>query len=240
MRGLLARSGPATPWPTAAAPPRAGSGRRPAASLPELRARWQRPGAEAPEQAPPAPSSRWILPSVWQVDAARWRARADGRAPRDQALAADACWRGDALRSPGCDARRCRSGAQLAATVAYSAVARPTDADGLPPTSLLVVIPLVTGAVCALPRLSAPDRLSDLRAPPCSRSGGTQPAEAAPRRRSCWPAGLRPSAARRRPSADGARGNRASVRDESAVSAGGPSPGTARIARDLHTRSGTR
>ena len=41
----------------------------------------------------------------------------------------------------------------LAATVAYSAVARPTDPlDGLPPTSLLVVIPLVTGAVCALPQ----------------------------------------------------------------------------------------
>jgi signal transduction histidine kinase len=160
MRGLLARfrSGDEAADGGHAGTDHAGD-RAPAPSLPELRARVAAAlAAGSTESGLPAPlSSRWALPSARQVDAALTLA-ALGLAA---AFLATRHWPADALLAAGTALpiawlRRMplpAGAVGLAATLAYSAVARPADPlDGLTPTSLLAAVPLVTGAACALPQ----------------------------------------------------------------------------------------
>jgi signal transduction histidine kinase len=132
--------------------------RAPTPSLPELRARVTAAlAAETNEPAQPAPlPSRWTLPSARQVDAALTLAALVLTA----ALLATRHWPADALLAAGTALpiawlRRTPLPAAavcLAATLAYSAVARPADPlAGLTP-SFLVAVPLVAGAACALPQ----------------------------------------------------------------------------------------
>jgi signal transduction histidine kinase len=163
MRGLLARFRSGDDVADGSGARRDGTDqagdRAPAPSLPELRARVAAGlAAETTEPTPPAPlSSRWILPSARQVDAALTLAALGLTA----ALLATRHWPADALLAaatalPVAWLRRAplpAAAVGLAATLAYSAVAKPADPlDGLPPTSLLLAIPLVTGAACALPQ----------------------------------------------------------------------------------------
>jgi signal transduction histidine kinase len=160
MRGLLARfrSGDDVAGGSGAGADHA-SNRAPVPSSPELRARVAAAlAADTTESATPAPvPSRWTLPSGRQVDAALTLA-ALGLAA---ALLATRHWPAAALLAAGTALpiawlRRAPLPAAaigLAATLAYSAVARPADPlDGLPPASLLVAVPLVTGAARALPQ----------------------------------------------------------------------------------------
>jgi signal transduction histidine kinase len=254
MRGLLARfrSGDAVADGTGTRRPGAdrADDRVPAPSLPELRARVAAAlAAEAPEQAPPAPlPSRWILPSARQVDAVLTLAALG----LTVALLATRHWPADALLAAGTALpiawlRRTPLPAAavcLAATVGYSAVARPADPlDGLPPTSLLVVIPLVTGAVCALPQaLGALIAclicvLLSVVLDPAAHFSPAEAASTAAVVLACWAVG--------RLLRDGGRlltalaETAASVRDESAVSARRAVAGERlRIARDLHDAVG--
>ena len=159
MRGLLARFRPADEADGSAAR-RAGTDhagdRTPAPSLPELRARVAAGlAAENPGPTSTAPlPSRWTLPSARQVDAVLTLAALALAA----ALLATRYWPADALLAAGTALpivwlRRAPLAAAavcLAATLAYSAVAKPADPlAGLTPTFMLAV-PLVTGAACAL------------------------------------------------------------------------------------------
>jgi signal transduction histidine kinase len=160
MRGLLAqfRSGDDVADGSGAGPDHSGD-RAPAPSPPELRARVAAAlAAETSEPATPAPApSRWTLPSGRQVDAALTLAALGLTA----AFLATRHWPAAALLAAGTALpivwlRRMplpAAAVGLAATLAYGAVAKPADPlDGLPPTSLLVAVPLVTGAACALPQ----------------------------------------------------------------------------------------
>jgi signal transduction histidine kinase len=163
MRGLLARFRSGDDVADGSGAPRAGvdhaGDRAPAPSLLELRARVAATlAAGTTEPAPPAPlPSRWTLPSARQVDAALTLAALTLTA----ALLATRHWPADALLAAGTALpiawlRRTPLPATavcLAATVAYSAVAEPADPmAGLTPTSVLVAVPLVSAAACALPQ----------------------------------------------------------------------------------------
>jgi hypothetical protein len=160
--------------------------------------------AETTEPTPPAPlPSRWTLPSARQVDAALTLAALVLTA----ALLATRHWPADALLAAGTALpiawlRRMPLPAAavcLAATLAYSAVAKPADPlAGLPPTSVLLAVPLVTGAACALPQALGALIACLLSAFLClvldpaahfGQDGADLTGAAAPVL-ACWPAGL--------------------------------------------------
>jgi signal transduction histidine kinase len=253
MRGLLARFRPADDEADGSYARRAGpdlaDDRAPAASLPELRARVAAGlAAENPEPTPPAPlPSRWTLPSARQVDAALTLAALALTA----ALLATRHWPADALLAAGTALpiawlRRAPLPAAalcLAATLAYSAVAKPVDPlAGLTPTFMLVV-PLVTGAACAL-RQALGALIACLLCvflcvvlDPAAHLGQDGAVPAAAFVLACWTVG--------RLLRDGGRlltalaETAASVRDENAASAGRAVAGERlRIARELHDAVG--
>jgi signal transduction histidine kinase len=253
MRGLLARFRPADDEADGSDARRAGpdlaDDRAPAASLPELRARVAAGlAAENPEPTPPAPlPSRWTLPSARQVDAALTLAALALTA----ALLATRHWPADALLAAGTALpiawlRRAPLPAAalcLAATLAYSAVAKPVDPlAGLTPTFMLVV-PLVTGAACAL-RQALGALIACLLCvflcvvlDPAAHLGQDGAVPAAAFVLACWTVG--------RLLRDGGRlltalaETAASVRDENAASAGRAVAGERlRIARELHDAVG--
>ncbi len=162
MRGLLAglRSGDAVADGAVArrvGPGHAGD-REPAPSLPELRAHVAAAlAAKTTEPATRVPlPSRWTLPSARQVDAGLTLAALVLTA----SLLATRHWPADALLAAGTALpiawlRRTplpAAAVSLAATLAYSAVARPADPLGGLPPSFMIAVPLVTGAACALPQ----------------------------------------------------------------------------------------
>jgi signal transduction histidine kinase len=254
MRGLLARFRSGDDAADGSGARRAGTDyagdRAPAPSLPELRARVAAAlAAETTQPAPAAPlPSRWTLPSARQVDAVLALA-ALGLAA---ALLATRAWPADALLAAGAAVpiawlRRTplpAAGVGLAATLAYSAVAKPADPlDGLPPTSLLVAVPLVTGAACALPQaLGALIAclicvLLSVVLDPAAHFSPAEAAGSAAIVLACWAVG--------RLLRDGSRlltalaETAASVRDENAESARRAVAGERlRIARDLHDAVG--
>ncbi len=253
MRGLLARFRSGDDVADGSGARRAGTDhaadRAPAPSLPELRARVAAGlAAEATEPAPPAPlPSRWTLPSARQVDGALALAALGLTA----ALLATRHWPADALlaagtalpiawlrRTPLTAAAVC-----VAATLAYSAVAKPADPlAGLTPT-FLVAVPLVAGAVCALPQA-----LGALIAcllcvflcvvlDPAAHSGPAEAVPAAAFVLACWAVGrlLRDGSRMLTALAETA----ANVRDENAASARQAVAGERlRIARELHDAVG--
>jgi signal transduction histidine kinase len=253
MRGLLARFRPADDVADGSAARRAGTDhagdRTPAPSLPELRARVAAGlAAENPEPTSTAPlPSRWTLPSARQVDAVLTLAALALAA----ALLATRYWPAGALlaaatalpivwlrRAPLAAAAVC-----LAATLAYSAVAKPADPlAGLTPTFMLVV-PLVTGAACAL-RQALGALIACLLCvflcvvlDPAAHFGQDGAVPAAAFVLACWAVG--------RLLRDGSRlltalaETAASVRDENAASAGRAVVGERlRIARELHDAVG--
>ena len=256
MRGLLVRFRSGDDVADGSGARRAGpdhaGDRAPASSLPELRARVAAGlAAETTEPAPPAPlPGRWTLPSARQVDAALTLAALVLTA----ALLATRHWPAGALLAAGTALpiawlRRTPLPAAavcLAATLAYSAVARPADLlAGLTPTSVLLAVPLVTGAACALPQA-----LGALIAclfcvflcvvlDPAAHFGQVGAVPAAALVLACWAVG--------RLLRDGSRlltalaETAASVREENAASARCAVAGERlRIARELHTRLGTR
>ena len=127
--------------------------------VPDLRARIAAALAAdaASPQSPVAAPGRWTLWSARQGD---WALAALGCALA-AGLAATRPWPGPALLGaaialPLALLRRfpfTAAGLSLAAFVGYSIVARPADPfTGQPPTAVLIVVPLVTAAVCPLPR----------------------------------------------------------------------------------------
>jgi signal transduction histidine kinase len=203
------------------------------------------PAAQAPAALAPA---RWVLPAPWQVDTALTVA-ALGVAI---ALAATRRWPGDALLAiaivlPFAWLRRRPLSAavvSLAATVAYSAVARPADPlAGLPPVSVLIVVPLLAGAVCTLPQAIsvllaclAAAALAVVTDPPPDFASASVPAAAA-LALACWAAG--------RALRDGSRllsalaETAAQVQDEDAAAAQqAVAEERLRIARELHDAVG--
>jgi signal transduction histidine kinase len=253
MRGLLARFRPGDDVAGGSDARRGGTDhagdRAPAPLLPELRARVA--AALAPETTEPAPPvplpSRWTLPSARQVDAALTLAALTLTA----ALLATRHWPADALlaagtalpiawmrRTPLLAAAVC-----LAATLAYSAVAKPADPlAGLTPTFMLAV-PLITGAACAL-RQALGALIACLLCvflcvvlDPAAHLGQDGAVPAAAFVLACWAVG--------RLLRDGGRlltalaETAASVRDENAACAGRAVAGERlRIARDLHDAVG--
>jgi signal transduction histidine kinase len=162
MRALLARFRSGDDVAEGSGGRRAGTDhagdRVPDPSLPDVRARVAAAlAAETTGPAPPAPlPSRWALPSARQVDAVLTLAALVLTA----ALLVTRQWPAAALLAAGTALpiawlRRTPLSAAavcLAATLAYSAIAKPADPlAGLPP-AFLVAVPLVTGAVCALPQ----------------------------------------------------------------------------------------
>lgn len=253
MRGLLARFRSGDDAADDSGGRRVGTDhagdRAPAPSPPELRARVAAALADTIEPAPPASArSRWILPSARQVDAALTLA-ALGLAA---AFLATRHWPAAALLAAGTALpiawlRRTplpAAAAGLAATLAYSAVAKPADPlEGLPPTSLLVAVPLVTGAACALPQALGAliaCLICVLLSVVLDPAAHFSPAEAAGTAAvvlACWAVG--------RLLRDGSRlltalaETAASVRDENAASARRAVAGERlRIARDLHDAVG--
>jgi signal transduction histidine kinase len=249
MRGLLARFRPGDDVADGSGARRDGTDhagdRAPAPSLPELRARVAAGlAAETTDPAPPAPlPSRWTLPSARQVDAALTLAALVLAA----AFLATRHWPADALLTAGTALpiawlRRTPLPAAavcLAATVAYSAVAKPADPlAGLTPTFMLAV-PLVTGAVCAL-RQALGALIACLLCvflcvvvDPAAHFGQDGAVPAAAFVLACWAVG--------RLLRDGGRlltalaETAATVRDENAASARRPVAGERlRIARELH------
>ena len=253
MRGLLARFRSGVDAADSSGARRAGTDnagdRAPAPSLPQLRARVAAGlAAETIEPAPPAPlPSRWTLPSARQVDAALTLAALVLTA----ALLATRHWPADALLAAGTALpiawlRRTPLPAAavcLAATLAYSAVAKPADPlAGLPPTFLLAV-PLVTGAACALPQALGALIASllcvflSVLLDPAAHFGQDGAVPAAAFVLACWAVG--------RLLRDGSRlltalaETAASVRDENAASAWRAVAGERlRIARELHDAVG--
>ena len=126
--------------------------------VPDLRARIAAALAAdaASPQSPVAAPGRWTLWSARQGD---WALAALGCALA-AGLAATRPWPGRllgaAIALPLALLRRfpfTAAGLSLAAFVGYSIVARPADPfTGQPPTAVLIVVPLVTAAVCPLPR----------------------------------------------------------------------------------------
>jgi signal transduction histidine kinase len=128
-------------------------------SVPDLRARIAAAltADAASPRSPVGAPGRWTLWSARQGD---WALAALGCALA-AALAATRPWPGPALLGaaialPLAWLRRfpfTAGGLSLAAFVGFSIVARPADPfTGQPPTAVLIVIPLVTAAVCPLPR----------------------------------------------------------------------------------------
>jgi signal transduction histidine kinase len=253
MRGLLARFRPGADVADGSGARRDGTdhaGRRaPAPSLPELRASVVAGlAAETTDPAPPAPfPSRWTLPSARQVDAALTLAALALTA----ALLATRHWPADALLAAGTALpiawlRRAPLPAAavcLAATLAYSAVAKPADPlAGLTPAFMLAV-PLVTAAACALRRAFGVLIACLLCVflcvvlDPAAHFGQDGAVPAAAFVLACWAVG--------RLLRDGGRlltelaETAASVRDENAASAGRAVAGERlRIARELHDAVG--